>query len=340
MFHLTRSSSVLCRPAGLLAAIALMWGAQALAGPVAPYTFDTCYSDRNGLNNALREVRTCANVTANGSYGYGNAGIGNGRSEIVVNGNGSADAEADKDGWLNRAMAGTSNGGLTWASSDLTTGKLRSVSDTNWPINLIGGVQTFNLARMGDVLTLVNTSGQDQRIRFGFAFDGGFVNSNSASDYGYVVMNLASTSSLRLAESGAFLSGASNQWEFSGDGTFTHTIFNGTDADREVSFFGDPGESVFGGISTLDFILPPGESDFVFAFTMYVQCRSANALCDFGNTSTLSFGDLPQGVSFRSQSGVFLSGLDAVGSVPEPASWALALLPLSLLLTRRSGRRR
>jgi hypothetical protein len=337
MIDLTRPSSVLRRPAGLLGAIALLWGAQALAGPVAPPTWDTCFSDRNGLNNALREVRTCAGVTASGSYGYGGAGIGNGRAEITTNGTGWADADAEKNGFLNRAMAGTSNGGITWASSDLTTGKLRSASDTNWPIDLIGGVQTFNLARMGDVLTLVNTTGIDQRISFGYAFDGGFVNATGSGDYGYVVMNLGSSSGLRLAESGAFLQGASNLSEFYGNGTFTHTIFNGTDADREVNFFGDPGESLFGGISTIDFILPPGESDFVFGFAMYIQCRSANARCDFGNTSTLSFGDLPQGVSFRSQSGVFLSG---VGSVPEPASWALALLPLGLLLARGQRNRR
>jgi MYXO-CTERM domain-containing protein len=330
----------LLRPALLVPALALGLAAPALAGPVAPYTWDTCFSDRNGLGGPLRETRSCANVVASGSYGYANAGIGNGRAEYTRNGNGVVSAESDKDGWRNRAVAATDSGGNTWASSDLTTGQLRSWSETGWPIELAGGVQTFNLARMGDVLTLVNTSGADQRVRFGYSFDGGFVNSaGGTGDYGYVQMNVATTSGLKLAESGNFLNGASNTTQFYGDGTLWHEFFNGTEADRDLSLFGDPTDGVFGGSASLDFILPPGESDFVFSFNLYVQCRSSNAACDFGNTGKLAFGALPQGVSFRSQSGVFLTGLN-VGTVPEPASWALALLPLGLVGATRWRRRR
>lgn len=334
MSAVTCFPAALRRTASLLPMLVPLWCSPSLAGPVAPYTWDTCFSDRNGLGGALRETRSCANVVANGSYGYGNAGIGNGRAEYARSGDGVVGAESDKDGWLNRAMAATGSGGNTWASSDLTTGTLRSVSETGWPIELLGGVQTFNLARMGDVLTLVNSSGTDQRIRFGYAFDGGFVNSaGSTWDYGYVQMNVASNSGLKLAESGDWLS-ASITTQFYGDGSLWHEFSGGTAADRELSLFGDPTEGVFGGAAALDFILPPGESDFVFSFNLYVMCRSANAACDFGNTGTLAFGALPQGVSFRSQSGVFLSGLNA-GTVPEPASWALALIPLGVLLARR-----
>jgi hypothetical protein len=329
------------RLAHLLPVAALAWFSIGASAQTAPPTWDTCFSDRNGLGNALRETRSCASVAASGSYGYGGIGIGNGRAEApLVSGNGVAGAEWEKNGWLNRAMASTSNGGNTWASSDLTTGKLRSVSETGWPIELPGGVQTFNLTRMGDVLTLVNQSGADQRIRFGYTFDGGFVNSaGGTGDYGYVQMNVASTSGLKLAESGTWLNGASNTTQFYGDGTLWHEFFNGTAADRTMSLFGDPTHGVFGGAAALDFILPPGESDFVFSFNLYVQCRSPNASCDFGNTGTISFGTLPQGVSFTSQSGVFLS--EVTTPVPEPASAALMLAGLAGLagLARARSRR-
>lgn len=333
-----RLPPVLRRPAGLMPALALALCLDATALPVAPPTWDTCFSDRNGLGGALRETRSCANVVASGSYGYANAGIGNGRAEYTRSGNGVVGAESDKDGWRNRAMASTDSGGNTWASSDLTTGQLRSVSETGWPIELAGGVQTFNLARMGDVLTLVNASGSDQRVRFGYTFDGGFVNSaGGTGDYGYVQMNVASNSGLKLADSGGWL-GTAITTQFYGDGSLWHEVSGATDADVELGLFGNPTNGVFGGAAALDFTLPPGESDFVFSFNLYVQCKSPNAACDFGNTGTLAFGALPQGVSFRSQSGVFLTGL-TTGTVPEPATWALALVPLGVMWARRRSRR-
>jgi hypothetical protein len=59
---------------------------------------------------------------------------------------------------------------------------------------------------------------------------------------------------------------------------------------------------------------------------MYVLCRTPGASCDFGNTAAASFGALPQGVSFRSQSGVFLRD---VTPVPEPGSLAMMVLGLA-----------
>lgn len=321
----------------LPAALLTLASGGAVAQAALPFSNDTCVSDRNGLNGPIRESRSCASAVANGSYGLGSAGIGNGRNDSISNGDGTTRVEWRNDGWTNLAMAATDSGGNAWASSDLTTGKLRAVMENGWVTTNRGGVITTALARMGDVLTLVNHSGSAQTLRFGYAFDGGFVNSaGGVWEYGYLHLGLGSTSGLTLAGSGGSLSGSYLNTEFYGDGFYRNNYFGGTDADRTVSRFGDPANGVFGGAAALDFILPPGESDLVFSFALYVLCRSPEAACDFGNTGSLTFSPLPQGVSMRSQSGVFLSGEAAL--VPEPAGlvmMAAGLAALGVHLRRR-----
>jgi len=62
-----------------------------------------------------------------------------------------------------------------------------------------------------------------------------------------------------------------------------------------------------------------------------------DASADFSNTSTLSLM-LPTGVSFTSDSGVFLSGLSA--SAPEPAAWIAMLAGFGLVGAAFRRRRR
>jgi hypothetical protein len=65
--------------------------------------------------------------------------------------------------------------------------------------------------------------------------------------------------------------------------------------------------------------------------------------CAFADTAGFSFSDLPDGLSFTSQSGVFLSGLgnpgggNTPGVIPEPASWAMMIVGFAIVgaATRR-----
>lgn len=324
-------------PAGLLPGLALLLSLSGAAAQTAPPTTDACISARNGINGPIRESRSCASVVANGSYGAGRAAIGNGRASADIGpseGGGAGGTDWLNGGWTNRALANSENGGIGWASSDLTTGRLRAAATTYVPPGQ-GGAQVFPFARMGDVLTLHNSSGHDQVVSFGYHFDGLFSDAGGSSwDYGYVTMGVASTSGLRFASSGEFLSGASMTSQFQADGAHWRQFFGGTEADHEFSQFGSPDDSEFGGRASLSFIVPPGSSDFVFSFVLSISCSVTNSTCDFGNTSSASFDPLPAGVSFTSQSGVFLTGLTAV-TVPEPGTWALLLLPAGLLLAQR-----
>lgn len=63
------------------------------------------------------------------------------------------------------------------------------------------------------------------------------------------------------------------------------------------------------------------------AFTKLVCGQGAT--CDYRNTSSLSFGALPAGVSFTFDAPGFLGGYGSpTGGVPEPASWATMLVGL------------
>ncbi len=58
---------------------------------------------------------------------------------------------------------------------------------------------------------------------------------------------------------------------------------------------------------------------------MQLQCWQGE-ICDYGHTSSLSIGPLPDGVTFNFDAPGFLSGVGAAGGVPEPGAWALLLL--------------
>jgi hypothetical protein len=76
--------------------------------------------------------------------------------------------------------------------------------------------------------------------------------------------------------------------------------------------------------------VPPGETSLqLLPILNLTSCGSGTGVCDLGNTARVSFGALPSGLSWTSQSGLFLSGLDN-GAVPEPASWGLLIAGFGL----------
>jgi hypothetical protein len=99
----------------------------------------------------------------------------------------------------------------------------------------------------------------------------------------------------------------------------------------------DPAAGLFDFRMSVTFWVPPGETTLaVNPQFQIIQCGADTTFCDFGNTASFRFGDMPEGLSWTSQSGVFLSdigggGVGGGGGVPEPSSWALLIAGFGLV---------
>ncbi len=90
----------------------------------------------------------------------------------------------------------------------------------------------------------------------------------------------------------------------------------------------DPDAGLYDYGKSITLYVPPGETTLALdAWFRLTVCSAAGgpAACDFGQTSAIRFGALPDGLSFGSSSGVFLS---EVTPIPEPGTWALWLAGL------------
>lgn len=84
--------------------------------------------------------------------------------------------------------------------------------------------------------------------------------------------------------------------------------------------------------------VPPGETTLtIVPYLNLGPCSGQSGTCGFGNSGKVRLGDAPAGLSWTSESGVFLSAL-VDPPVPTPAPAAAALLGLGALLL--AGRRR
>lgn len=81
--------------------------------------------------------------------------------------------------------------------------------------------------------------------------------------------------------------------------------------------------------------VPPGETTLTLEpFLYFPACGGQSGTCGFGNSGKVRLGDTPAGLSWRSESGVFLSALGAPppgGVVPEPGTWAMLIAGFGLV---------
>jgi hypothetical protein len=299
----------------------------------APDQYDKCYNYQTGLY-----AGSCAAASGIGGGADAQANIGNGHDAPTnfQHGSNVVSTSWSENGWANSASFSNSISSMT-TSSNLADGTLHAYAVTGAEGgDVISSSQSFSMARISDVITFNNTSGAALNLGVGYTYDGQFIGSfgNGAwFDSATILFALGSPdNSIVYANSGQRIFGT-EQTDMDASGVFNHRPdFGGTAADFSYSAFGTPGNGLFGGGTSTFISIPTGTSQLGFSLTLAMQCRVANTICDFANTSTFAFASLPTGLSYTSDSGVLFSALNqGAGAVPEPATWAMMLLGFGLL---------
>jgi hypothetical protein len=226
----------------------------------------------------------------------------------------------------------------TRVSADLASGHLRVYSEAGLGTNAAFSSQASGQARWMDTITFNNTSGQNVELDFFWNTEGSITTQRSEA-WRFV------TSSITLGRNNnntynAFpgLKDANGDYvQLTGNGA--QYKYYGVDANGGDYFtFAPSGNNNAGvwrtslgafesGLIQATLILGTGFTAIDIDALLDVDCRNG-AICDFGNTATFSFGALPTGLSWTSESGVFLTAAPPNG-VPEPGS--LALLAIGLV---------
>jgi hypothetical protein len=184
------------------------------------------------------------------------------------------------------------------------------------PSTSAGGV---GLAGFDDSVTFTKAGasvGESIEVGVTFVLHGVFFNMNGPESFGEVDANLSFS---ELSSSATTTLAASSFVESSANGP---VIVQSTDGDWLSTLFSptnDPLSSVFTG----EMVVQDGEP-VELTMQLDVLC-SYDTLCDYGSTAFLLF-NLPEGVSFTSDSGVLLSH-----PIPEPAPIALMLTGLAAM---------
>lgn len=237
----------------------------------------------------------------------------------------------------------------TRAEADLASGRLRVYAEAGVPGDLQAfSSQAFGQARWIDTITFNNTSGQNVELDFFWNTDGSITTQRSNA-LRFV------TSSITLGRNNAVTSfpglkdANGNYVQLTGNGA--QYQYYGVDANGGDYFtFAPVGSNAAGvwrtslgafesGLIEATLILGTGFTAIDIDALLQVDCRSG-AVCDFGHTAKFGFGALPSGLSWTSESGVFLTAsAPPGGAVPEPASlWLVALGAAAAVGSRRRGR--
>lgn len=329
----------------LIGLSALAWAAPSIAATPA---WDYCTFNGNGIGSTF-DARSCASVSTSG-YPHGNWGQGSGASIAVGNGkvgesnateglaNGFSSSSWD-NGWSNSASAYSNSGSLASASGDLGKGQLKAYGHNED----VWSRAAFANTRISDIITFNNTSGETAYVTFGYSFDGqysapqgykdGYVSGSVGLALGnvYAVIDDTPTNWLTWANSGQYIGGiAQANWDMNNSSFLQDYYFSGTKDDFLFTQNFNTETGVVEGTFLTTIAVPVGYSQLGFAFTLSLDCRGRATTCGFGHTGALDLGKTPDGVSWKSASGVLFTTLEGpgggVGGVPEPATWAMLIL--------------
>lgn len=216
------------------------------------------------------------------------------------------------------------------ATADLAGGVLRSTTAAlqNVPYQPVGPESTrvITTSAMQDYVTFSVASAQGADVVFTTHLDGSYALSDPYYGSGHAQV---------IVIFGQASFGYQGQEDVFGNNYGVHTSTpygGGLDSWKSYSF---SNETTTGFDFTGTIHVTDRERVQMFA-GLYLDC--AYSSCGFGNTARVGL-DVPGGVSFTSDSGVFLSGASPVAPIPEPGTWALMVAGLAAVgRTVRRGR--
>lgn len=224
-----------------------------------------------------------------------------------------------------------------FSAVNLAAGTLKSSVVQTGDAFAFNGRSGFVQSSLQDTLYFTNTTGGALIANLTYTFDGvaslGTDHSPSGSlgfnvsCLGFACFNEANTPIL-LAGSTYRAADAAMYYMFGRTGNSISSCFgeNIYCGDGSAPFFTThldqpDANGLISGFITTQLIIPVGTTSLGIRGILNLDCRGG-ASCGFGHTGKFGFDALPDGLSFSSASGVFLTEANAV---PEPASWAMMI---------------
>jgi hypothetical protein len=230
----------------------------------------------------------------------------------------------------------TCESGRAFASADLVTGSLRGFAFSSG----IAGTTANESAQLGDEVSFNNSTGGNLLLPVSYQTLGTVTGET-----------MGASTETRLFSNLIFGQPGGSQLITLQGSTSVHGLrwvyVNGSTSIQAPAAGGTPDltgwtVSPVGGLGALfsgTLVVPSGMSMLDIATRMDLDCRTG-ADCDFSHTAAFSFGALPNGLSYTSTSGAFLTGAPTGSTAPEPGTWAMlsvGLLTVGFLRRRKNG---
>ncbi|MBR0836369.1 PEPxxWA-CTERM sorting domain-containing protein [Bradyrhizobium manausense] len=264
---------------------------------------------------------------SNIAYNQSTSGSSNGTAVITSGGTTYAPTlQVIQNGFTN---GGTSDATTSSASVSLSTGAIHLNVSPNDP----NGTQASSgsaSGSIGDNVTFRNTTGSAVSLALSFSVHGTFSGPNNGGRHEadafvqFYSSGGAGAVKLMTAASGPqSFTDYYAHYQYQGEsGPYTAFTDNGgggpfaTLVDHSTA-------SLLDATISATLYIPTGSSTIDIGARLDTNCRDSWT-CNLSNTGILSFGSLPDGLSFISDSGEFLT--PNVGAVPEPSTWAMMIL--------------
>ena len=219
------------------------------------------------------------------------------------------------------------------ASADLATGQLHLFATAEYSAG-DAGAGAIAAATLNDTLHFTvagANAGTVTLIPVSFAFDGMFTPGRPLGPSATLYYNFI-FGNARAYEFGDYGAGYYNGTSYP---TFSFPAPQGqTSGWQSASFTSyDPQNTRFSGI----YAITGASADIPISFGLQIIAGN-NVTLDYSHAGSVSIGHV-DGVSYTSDSGVFLTAAPAVGGVPEPVSWAMLVVGFAAVGTMARRRR-